>query len=83
MTTIEKTIYTAQDLVIGNLGHGGPGYLGIEYRHAPDGECPDIIEWYEARIELPAGLKLGEGLIVDGVEFISVEHLCGEPCIIE
>ena len=56
--------------------------LGITYQHQPDGDCPDSEDWYAERIELPAGFQLGEGLMVDGVEFISVEHLCGEPCYI-
>ena len=80
---MEKTLYTVKDLTVGTLpGHPTP-MLGIEYAHEPDGECPDSEDWYAERIQLPQGFRFGEGLITDGVEFISVEHLCGEPCYIE
>jgi len=75
-------IFTHADIVSGSTGggdyvNGAVGVLGIELR-CPD-ECPTSSDDYPAA---PAGFEFGKGLITDGVEFVSLNHLCGEPAYI-
>ena len=72
--------YQMKDTVAWTLDNGDT-VLGFQ-RVMGEEETEDASEKFAAEIEA-AGWHVGEGMILDGVEFISLEHSCGQTMQIE
>ena len=80
MTT---TIYSQDDIATWMLDHhSSSSVMGFTRQMAADEDVEEASEQFARDIEA-AGWHTGEGMILDGVEFVSLVHACGEPFRIE
>lgn len=65
-------------IIIGKIDTDGPRTLAVEL---PADAFMDGMD--DPRYPAPAGFQWGEGLLLDGIQIVALEHLCGEPAVIE
>lgn len=73
--------FTSRDIEIIRLRPTGPGVLGCVLPAGAGEDQMDADEFARAFIP-PAGVRWGEGLLLDGHHLVSLDHLGGEPASI-
>ena len=77
------TTYSTDNITTWKLDHhSSAATMGFVRQMEADEDVEEASEQFARDIEA-AGWHTGEGMILDGVEFISLVHDCGEPFRIE